>query len=47
MTGRHLTGKRYARARAGCGQRTVRKWKSGQTRMEFTTWCYLCWLARA
>lgn len=26
-------------------ERTVRKWKSGQTRMVFTTWCCLCWLA--
>lgn len=26
-------------------ERTIRKWKSGQTRMVFTTWCCLCWLA--
>ncbi|NEH20531.1 korC [Pantoea agglomerans] len=26
-------------------ERTVRKWKSGQTRIVFTTWCCLCWLA--
>lgn len=26
-------------------ERTVRKWKSGQTRIAFTTWCCLCWLA--
>ncbi|MEE2326253.1 hypothetical protein VAJ37_25105 [Klebsiella pneumoniae] len=25
--------------------RTIRKWKSGQTQMVFTTWCCLCWLA--
>ncbi len=27
-------------------ERTIRKWKSGETRMVFTTWCCLCWLAR-
>lgn len=26
-------------------ERTIRKWKSGQTRMVFTSWCCLCWLA--
>lgn len=26
-------------------ERTIRKWKSGQTRMVFSTWCCLCWLA--
>jgi hypothetical protein len=26
-------------------ERTIRKWKSGQTRMVYTTWCCLCWLA--
>jgi len=26
-------------------ERTIRKWKSGQTQMMFTTWCCLCWLA--
>jgi len=26
-------------------ERTIRKWKTGQTRMAFTTWCCLCWLA--
>lgn len=26
-------------------ERTIRKWKSGQTQMVFTTWCCLCWLA--
>ncbi|HAT3516178.1 korC [Serratia marcescens] len=26
-------------------ERTIRKWKSGETRMVFTTWCCLCWLA--
>ncbi|MBA5204746.1 korC [Pectobacterium versatile] len=26
-------------------ERTIRKWKSGQTRMVFTTWCCLCCLA--
>lgn len=26
-------------------ERTIRKWKSGQTRMVFATWCCLCWLA--
>ncbi|HDR2515778.1 korC [Citrobacter braakii] len=26
-------------------ERTIRKWKTGQTRMVFTTWCCLCWLA--
>lgn len=24
-------------------ERTIRKWKSGQTRMVYTTWCCLCW----
>lgn len=27
------------------GERTIRKWKPDQTRMAFTTWCCLCWLA--
>ena len=26
-------------------ERTIRKWKSGQTGMVFITWCCLCWLA--
>ena len=26
-------------------ERTIRKWKSGQTRMVYTTWCCLFWLA--
>lgn len=26
-------------------ERTIRKWKSGKTKMVFTTWCCLCWLA--
>ncbi|MFV6584487.1 korC [Klebsiella pneumoniae] len=26
-------------------ERIIRKWKSGETRMVFTTWCCLCWLA--
>ncbi|OWS75438.1 korC [Pantoea sp. VS1] len=26
-------------------ERTIRKWKSGQTQMVYTTWCCLCWLA--
>ncbi len=26
-------------------ERTIRKWKTGQTRMVFTTWCCLCWVA--
>ncbi|HCS6391504.1 TPA: korC [Escherichia coli] len=29
-------------------ERTIRKWKSGETSMVFTTWCCLCclcWLA--
>lgn len=29
-------------------ERTIRKWKSGQTQVVFTTWCCLCclcWLA--
>ena len=26
-------------------ERTIRKWKTGQTRMVFTTWSCLCWLA--
>ncbi|MDV1650072.1 korC [Klebsiella pneumoniae] len=25
-------------------ERTIRKWKTGQTRMVFTTWCCLCWV---
>jgi DNA-binding transcriptional regulator YiaG len=25
--------------------RTIRKWKSGKTRIVYTTWCCLCWLA--
>ena len=31
--------------RLNVDERTVRKWKSGQTRMVYTTWCCLCWLA--
>ncbi|MBD8145438.1 helix-turn-helix domain-containing protein [Pantoea agglomerans] len=26
-------------------ERTIRKWKSGKTRIAYTTWCCLCWLA--
>ncbi|EKK3990669.1 korC [Cronobacter sakazakii] len=26
-------------------ERTIRKWKSGETSMVFTTWGCLCWLA--
>ncbi|HFJ0969429.1 TPA: korC [Salmonella enterica] len=26
-------------------ERTVRKWRSGETRMIFTTWCCLCQVA--
>ncbi|RXP40029.1 hypothetical protein D9K48_23120 [Escherichia coli] len=26
-------------------ERTIRKGKSGETSMVFTTWCCLCWLA--
>ncbi|WP_273840523.1 korC [Providencia rettgeri] len=26
-------------------ERTIRKWKTGETRMVFTTWCCLCLLA--
>ncbi|MGE2229209.1 korC (plasmid) [Escherichia coli] len=26
-------------------ERTLRKWKSGETSMVYTTWCCLCWLA--
>ncbi|MCX9337281.1 korC [Escherichia coli] len=26
-------------------ERTICKWKSGETSMVFTTWCCLCWLA--
>ncbi|MEQ0113351.1 korC [Klebsiella sp. JN_Kp123] len=26
-------------------ERTVRKWRSGETRMVFTTWCCLCQVA--
>ena len=26
-------------------ERTIRKWKTGQTRMLFTTWGCLCWVA--
>ncbi len=25
-------------------ERTIRKWKSGQTKIVYTTWCCLCWL---
>lgn len=32
-------------SRLAVHERTIRKWKSGQTRMVFTTWCCLCWLA--
>ena len=31
--------------RLAADPRTIRKWKSGQTQMVFTTWCCLCWLA--
>ena len=31
--------------RLAVDERTIRKWKSGQTRMMFTTWCCLRWLA--
>ncbi|MDH0356662.1 MULTISPECIES: hypothetical protein [Morganella] len=31
--------------RLNVDERTVRKWKSGQTRIVFSTWCCLCWLA--
>lgn len=31
--------------RLDVGGRTIRKWKSGETLMVFTTWCCLCWLA--
>ena len=31
--------------RLAVNERTIRKWKSGQTSMVFTTWCCLCWLA--
>ncbi|HHN9032116.1 TPA: korC [Escherichia coli] len=26
-------------------ERTICKWKSGETSMVYTTWCCLCWLA--
>lgn len=31
--------------RLNVDERTVRKWKSGQTKMMYSTWCCLCWLA--
>ena len=31
--------------RLAVNERTIRKWKSGQTSMVYTTWCCLCWLA--
>ena len=31
--------------RLAVDERTIRKWKSGQTRMVYTTWCCLCWMA--
>lgn len=31
--------------RLNVDERTIRKWKSGQTMMVYTTWCCLCWLA--
>lgn len=32
-------------ARLSVRERTVRKWRSGETRMVFTTWCCLCQVA--
>ncbi len=31
--------------RLDVNERTIRKWKSGETHIVFTTWCCLCWLA--
>ncbi|HDR2390348.1 TPA: korC [Enterobacter roggenkampii] len=31
--------------RLAVNERTIRKWKSGQTSMVYTTWCCMCWLA--
>ncbi|MBW7681298.1 korC [Leclercia adecarboxylata] len=31
--------------RLDINERTVRKWRSGETRMVFTTWCCLCLVA--
>ena len=31
--------------RLAVNERTIRKWKSGQTSLVYTTWCCLCWLA--
>lgn len=31
--------------RLAVNERTIRKWKSGQTSMVYTTRCCLCWLA--
>ncbi|MGN4007566.1 korC [Cronobacter sakazakii] len=31
--------------RLAVDERTIRKWKSGETSMVYTTWCCLCWLA--
>ncbi|ECQ9991309.1 MAG: korC [Hafnia sp.] len=39
-----LTDRQLAH-RLDVDERTIRKWKSGQTQMVFTTWCCLCWLA--
>lgn len=39
-----LTDRQLAN-RLDVDERTIRKWKSGQTRMVFSTWCCLCWLA--
>ena len=39
-----LTDRQLAH-RLDVDERTIRKWKSGQTRMVYTTWCCLCWLA--
>lgn len=39
-----LTDKEIA-LKLNVNERTVRKWKSGSTRMQFPTWCCLCYLA--
>ena len=39
-----LTDRQLAN-RLDVDERTIRKWKSGETSMVFTTWCCLCWLA--
>ena len=31
--------------RLSVDERTICKWKSGETSMVYTTWCCLCWLA--